>query len=547
MTTTINPKEEQRKALQARIDGTKTQDERNRMGQFGTPTALARDIVRYAVSKLPIDEGIRFLEPGFGTGAFFSALLNSVPPPRLLSARAFELDHAYGTAASTLWASTDLELTVGDFTKATPPSTEQNRFNLIVCNPPYIRHHHIVNGDKTPLRNAVAAACGMKLSGLAGFYCYFLGLAHAWMSKGGIAAWLIPSEFMDVNYGRVVKDYLLRRVTLLRMHRFEPSDIQFTDALVSSAIVSFRNEPPPPDHEVEFTYGGLLDAPHERRLLPASKLTAEAKWTHIPHTDTHIDPPNSALTLSDFFTIKRGIATGDNRFFILSLEEIKRLELPIECFRPILPSQRYIAEDEIFANADGSPALDKNLFLLDCNLSEAEIDKHFPRLSWYLRQGKQTGVHEGYLCKHRNPWYSQEQRPVTPFICTYIGRGDAKSGRPFRFILNHSSATVANVYLLLYPRPPLAELLKEHPEMKKRVWEALRKLTTSSLIQHGRVYGGGLHKMEPRELGNVPAAAVAAIMSEYASKMPPQDSESLNTASGLFSRDWQLQLTMSEQ
>ena len=40
-----------------------------------------------------------------------------------------------------------------------------------------------------------------------------------------------------------------------------------------------------------------------------------------------------------------------------------------------------------------------------------------------------------------------------PFVCTYMGRNRE---RPFRFIWNHSTATAANVYLLLYPREAVA-------------------------------------------------------------------------------------------
>jgi hypothetical protein len=46
---------------------------------------------------------------------------------------------------------------------------------------------------------------------------------------------------MDVNYGKAVKHYLLSRVTLLHIHRFDPNGVQFADALVSSAVVWFRN------------------------------------------------------------------------------------------------------------------------------------------------------------------------------------------------------------------------------------------------------------------------------------------------------------------
>src|SRR5207302_6159457 len=91
------------------------------------------------------------------------------------------------------------------------------------------------------------AAEGMiKISGLAGLYCYFLLLADAWLADGGFGIWLIPSEFMDVNYGQAVKRYLTEDVKLVHIHRFCPADVQFSDALVSSAVVVFEKTLRPP-------------------------------------------------------------------------------------------------------------------------------------------------------------------------------------------------------------------------------------------------------------------------------------------------------------
>ena len=89
------------------------------------------------------------------------------------------------------------------------------------------------------------------------------------------------------------------------------------------------------------------------------------------------------------------------------------------------------------------------------------------------------------------PWYAQEDRPAAPFLCTYLGRSDNKSGRPFRFILNHSMATAANVYLMLYPKGPLERAIGDSPILKQRVWEYLNGIGSKALLNEGRVYGEG--------------------------------------------------------
>ncbi len=506
MSRSIDIVEQQRLALQAELDSQKTPAERNRLGQFATPTALAQDILRYAASLLPTGEKVHFLDPAIGTGAFYYAFSKIFPKKRIAEALGFEIDPHYGEAAIKLWADSGLTIKLTDFTHAAPSP----HFNLIICNPPYVRHHHLQNGDKTRLQVLTQQVSGMKISGLASLYCHFLGLSHAWMTESGIAGWLIPSEFMDVNYGQAVKRYLLERVTLLHIHRFDPNDVQFADALVSSAIVWFRKGPPPKDHSVVFTFGGTLLKPKLSRGVSVQELAKEPKWTRFPAAD--IRNRESRPTLSDFFQIKRGLATGDNDYFILDAKEITTRGLPIEVFHPILPSPRYLPNDEVKADHNGLPNIPHQLFLLNTRLAAAEIKTRFPSLYTYLeKEGKTRGTQERYICRHRTPWYAQENRPPAPIVCTYLGRGDRKSGRPFRFILNNSKATVANVYLAMYPKAQLAHALQRDPALIRRVWEVLNAIAPKQLLSEGRVYGGGLHKLEPKELANVDATAICQL------------------------------------
>ena len=504
----VTPTEHRRISIQAALDAAKTQAERNRLGQFATPTELAADLLAYARRLLPPDGAIRFLDPAIGTGAFYAALLRAFPAERIASAHGFEIDPHYGELARKLWHGSGLAITLGDFTTA-PPPRDDGGFNLVICNPPYVRHHHLDKAAKARLLAATAAASGIQMGGLAGLYCYFLGLVHAWMAPDGIAGWLIPSEFMDVNYGVPMKRYLLSQVELIRIHRFDPSELQFGDALVSSAVVWFRKRQPASGHQVEFSYGGTLAAPKLSRMVQAAALQGAAKWTSLAADG--IRAAREGLRLGDFFDIKRGLATGDNEFFIMSREQIESRDLPPALFKPILPGPRYLETDLIEEAHDGTPKLVRQLFMLDCRLPEAEVKARHPALWSYLESGRRT-VAETYLCSRRSPWYAQENRPPAPFICTYMGRNLAKRDKPFRFILNRSQATAANVYLLLYPRPALARALAVVPDLDRRVWAFLNGIDAAVLLGEGRVYGGGLYKMEPRELANVPAEAIAAML-----------------------------------
>lgn len=500
--TAILEAEAQRLTEQRRLDALKTAKERNKWGQFATPPALSLEIARYAWNRLGHRTGgFRFLDPAVGTGSFFGAFVQTFPDDRIEAAAGVELDRPFAETAAAIWRRQGLRVVHGDFTK----QQAEPVYNVVLTNPPYVRHHHLAAADKQRLGNLVQATTGLRLSGLAGLYCYFLLLGHSWLAENGLAVWLIPSEFMDVNYGDEVKRYLLDQVCLLQIHRFCPSDVQFDDALVSSAVVIFEKRKPPPDHEVVFSFGGSLIEPATVQNVPRNELRATRKWTALPRRRS-AEVATDGSTLGDFFTVKRGVATGNNDFFILPKARLRELGVPLECVRPVLPSPRFVKDEIIEADAEGWPRIDRQLAIIDCDLSEAEVRKRWPRFAEYLESGKRQGVHEGYLTSRRVPWYAQEKREPAPFVCTYMGRS---LERPFRFIWNRSRATAANVYLLLYPKEFVAEQVAAKAA---QAFDALRAIQPRHFLSEGRVYGGGLHKMEPAELMRLPAGQLAGIL-----------------------------------
>ena len=491
-----------RLAEQPRLDRMKTARERNILGQFATPPALSLEIAKYAWDKLRRrDERFSFLDPAVGTGSFYSAFRQVFPSKRIELSTGIELDAAFSEAVASIWKSQGLRLIHGDFTKQAPDA----KYNVILTNPPYVRHHHLSVNDKRRLGDMAFKTTGLKPSGLAGLYCYFMLIAHDWLAENGLSVWLIPSEFMDVNYGSTIRKYLAEQVTLLHIHRYCPFSVQFDDALVSSAVVAFVKRKPPLGHNVKFTFGGSLADPDQSKDVSLDVLKETTKWSGLNRINGNGRKKNGVV-LGDLFTVKRGIATGNNAFFVVPRKRLRQLGIPLSCVKPILPSPRFLREEIISQDDNGWPSIEEPLALIDCRLSEEQIRRRWPRFWDYLEEGIQRNVHCGYLTSRRTPWYSQEQRDPAPFMCTYMGRSREK---PFRFIFNKSTATAANVYLLLYPKQFIANAVKEQAE---EVFESLRSITPQDFFNEGRVYGGGLHKMEPTELMRLPADNLADIL-----------------------------------
>lgn len=500
--------ESKRREIQKAIDNSKTIKIRKQLGQFATPYELAKEIVSFGLS-LQRSQKISFLEPAFGTGAFYSALLTECKKDTttIESAIGIELDTDFFSAATDLWDGAKLNLVNADFTQIEC----LGKVNLLISNPPYVRHHHIDKEQKKSLSNMLKIETGLKLSGLSGLYCYFILLAHKWLHPSAISGWLIPSEFMDVNYGGKLKEYLLNNVKLLRIHMYNPEDCKFDEALVSSCVVWFKNERIEENYNIKFSYGGTHISPERELSIDREQLQKCKKWTQLfNQCIDNLYSDKFTTTLGDFFTIKRGIATGDNGFFILSKEQILKMNLNMECFIPILPSPRYLKCDEIFGDENGYPRLDTQYFLLNCFLSENEIREKYPSIWCYLKSGQET-TSQKYLCRNRKVWYYQEKRSVAPFLCSYMGRSSDKK-RPFRFILNHSGAIATNSYLMLYPKGKLQESILQRPAILSDIWHVLCNINDNDLEREGRIYGGGLKKIEPKELCQVKCPDLVKIL-----------------------------------
>ncbi len=239
--------------------------------------------------------------------------------------------------ARSIWNDSNVKIHNQDFLTATP----SKKFSLIITNPPYTRHHDIKTEIKQDLSQKIKQKYNLNISGLSGLYVYFMILSTLWLQEDGLSCWLVPSEFLSVNYGIGLKQFLLTNVDLISIHSFTSEDLQFDDALVSSTVVVFRNSKPSLE-PVIFSWGGNIDSPKCQLKISKQNLDPLQKWneSYIKGEKNNV---SIELKIGDFFNIKRGIATGDNSFFIVNDKIIKQYGISKDVLTPVLPPPRKLS------------------------------------------------------------------------------------------------------------------------------------------------------------------------------------------------------------
>ena len=124
-------------------------------------------------------------------------------------------------------------------------------------------------------------------------------------------------------------------------------------------------------------------------------------------------------------------------------------------------------------------------------LSEAEREP----VARFLRWAASAGAADGYVARHRTPWWRVRLGPPAPILASYMAR------RPPAFVRNLAAARHLNIAHGLYPRDPLAAPLLD---------ALAAALAGSVTTGQGRVYAGGLVKFEPREMERLPVPGPAA-------------------------------------
>jgi adenine-specific DNA-methyltransferase len=457
-------------------------DQRYVMGQFFTPAPIA-EFMAEAVEEI---EPETVLDPGVGGGILLRAIS---PGPRLFG---LDIDStAVELAAASL--SGDHELAVGDFLDSHRWPLSEQRFDAIIANPPYVRHHNLSPEHKLLARH-YSARLGLKVSSLSGSYVYFFLEALLRLREGGRLVFITPTEFLDVRYGQAVKEALLSHCDIDEIVVLEMDKLAFEGVLTTSAITvaTKRTSPARRPRLVEGKFNGTVQRGRGIRLQ-ADRAQARVPWSPLlPSRAERIAPLLVGRTakLGEYCRVRRGIATGDNSFFTLTLEETEHWGIEEQFLVPVVvgskdlplegPLDAEFYESRIAKGARG--------LLFFCHQSIESLRD--TNALGYIEYGLQLGLDRRFNCRARKPWYGVEKVPPADFFTTYMARNNA------RIIRNCIGARCMTSLLNVWVNPGV------QPEAMSNSLED--PANAMLLREFGRTYGGGLGKIEPGDLLTLP-------------------------------------------
>jgi len=285
------------------------------------------------------------------------------------------------------------------------------------------------------------------------------------------------AEWLDVNYGALVRELFLGDLGGLAIHVIDPKAMPFPDAATTAAVTCFEIGAKPSSIYVRRVgslevLGDLSDGQAIRR----ERVEASPRWT--PLTSGARDIPKGFVELGELCRVRRGQVTGANAIWIHG-EHARGL--PEQVLYPTVTRAR-----ELFAAGAALRDLTTLRRVIDVpeDLDCFDSTERKAVLA-FLRNAREAGVHEGYIAKHRRKWWHVGLYAPAPILATYMAR------RPPGFVRNVGGARHINIAHGLYPRENLPS----------RVLDRLVDFLSSSVsLCDGRTYAGGLVKFEPREM-----------------------------------------------
>ena len=417
-----------------------------------------------------LEDGIPVVDLGAGTGMLSIA---AAKQGFLVTAieREPELMHILACLASIEGVEDKVSVCLGDAL-----SFEGSHPSQIMSNPPYSRHHSLSKQEKTRLTK-LSAELGLRLPGTAGHYAYFM--LYAWQASWSQReVFLVPTNWLECKYGAPLRNYLAeeKKATISSASQANRKSI-FRHVLTTGCILTTVDKL----SSSSVFSGGTTDfSSTQVRVSQTMRIPSpvDGKESSILNGNPST---SSTLRLGDFLHIRRGIATGANELFVLSMDAGEPVDIPIDELVPIVRK----------LTINNGPVTSSFLWVPKSVPSQASLKR--------IRWGVEMSFHLRALCKARKPWWKIPIPDAPMYFLSYMGRRQPVILKNDRNLSNLNNIHGIN---------PVQGVEKE------LVDRVLQWLDTpdgkQALLSRSRHYQGGLWKLEPGEmqLVDVPASLV---------------------------------------
>ena len=457
---------------------------RKEFAQFFTPQPIANLMVDWLLG----NESLKtVLEPAFGLGIFSRTLLKK---KENLKIKGFDIDEKIFKDASDYFkAYKNVSLNLEDYMY----NGWKNKYDGIICNPPYLKFHDY---DNKKILKEVESNLKFKFNGFTNLYTLFLLKSIFQLKKGGRIAYIIPSEFLNSDYGKLVKEYLLKTNTLRHLFVIDFKENVFDDAMTTASILLLASDEY--SSEIQITN---IHSKSDLQLIEAyiqsypnakgeftykpSELDSNVKWRRYYQIQNSINYQN-LVPFSTYAKVVRGIATGANEYFTFRKSKVEQHSIPKENLLPCICKAKDV-KGNFFTKSNYESLIENDELAFLFN----GIDSKNKMVAEYIALGENEKVNEKYLTKKRKPWYSLENRPPAPIWVSVFNRNGVK------FIRNEANISNLTTFHCVYPTK--TDLFSDVPTDLLFAY-LLTDVAKEIFSDNRREYGNGLKKFEPNDL-----------------------------------------------
>lgn len=446
-----------------------SREQRRSSGTVYTPVQIVKPMIDWVMKAAPD----RVVDAGSGSGRYTSALLRRDAGIAVVAVDLDPIATLMTRAVGAVLGGRNLTVLNVDFTKMELLSIKGR--TAFVGNPPYVRHHQLTANAKKRAAS-LAADLGYSISGLAGLHTHFyLATAHHARS-GDLGCYVTSAEWLDVNYGSIVRNLLLGTLGASELQIVSPKAEPFEGTATTAALVQF-------EVGASFETVGFraieeltaLDPLGSGTPIGRERLQVSNRWSVL--TKPRREHREGYVELGELARVHRGAVTGANATWVLKAPT----DLPDRFLFPSVTRARELFEagSSLSTVAHLKMVLDLPHELDDLDRGERTIVDRF------IQQAREAQVDRGYVAQNRRRWWAVGLKTPAPILATYMAR------RPPAFVRNVVGARHINIAHGLYPREPMSDLLLE---------SLANSLRTGVSLNEGRTYAGGLTKFEPREM-----------------------------------------------